>query len=66
MKDHILELFDILDIPSTVWPEYTDPYDFAGQFEKCAITINVLTTTSNSSASYSKTPNAYTNNGSLT
>ena len=62
MNDNILELFEILNIPSTVWPEYTDPYDFAGQFEKCAITINVLTTTSNSSASYNEYPNIYTNN----
>lgn len=49
MDQNITELYKILNIPESKWPEYTNPYNFAKKIEKCALTKNVFTTTSDSS-----------------
>ena len=45
MDKHIVELYEILGIPEFKWPVYSNPYDFAKQIDRCALTINVFTTT---------------------
>ncbi|MDR1439945.1 MAG: hypothetical protein LBJ10_08040 [Clostridiales bacterium] len=49
MDSKIYELYGILKIPKENWPSYENPYDFARQIERCALTENVFTTASNSS-----------------
>jgi len=57
MDTKIIKLFETLNIPMSKWPEYKNPYDFAKKIDKCALTINIHTTTSNSSLSYTSTNN---------
>ena len=52
MNNKIIELYEKLNIPKSMWPEYADPYSFAKQIDKCAITVNVFTKTSNSSSTH--------------
>ena len=50
MENKIAELYEKLNIPKSIWPEYKDPYDYAKQFEKCSATTNVTTSASGSSS----------------
>jgi len=57
MDSKIHELFETLSIPEEDWPNYEDPYNFARQIEKCALTENVPVTTSNSTQILADLPN---------
>jgi len=57
MEKKITELYEKLNIPESTWPEYTDPYNFAKQIDKCALTINIFTKTSSSSSAHIESVN---------
>ena len=56
MDNKYVELFEVLGITETYWPDYVNLYDYSRQVERCALTINVPTTASDSSQSQIRPP----------
>lgn len=63
MNDRINQLFKDLDLTDSQLPTYNNPYDFAKKIQKCSLTRDVRTSTSDScySQNYNSENSIYSN-----